>query len=54
MYKMETAKNYKNFFYIHGGIVFGIGIISSLLLVPFKETEKSSKIIEDVIKKDFN
>ena len=54
MYKMETAKNYKNFFYIHGGIVFGIGIISSLLLVPFKETEKSSKIIEDVSKKEEN
>ena len=31
MHKKETAKNYKIFFYIHGGLVLGIGIISSLL-----------------------
>ena len=54
MYKMETAKNYKNFFYIHGGLVLGIGVISSLLLVPFKETEKASGLIEDLSKREEN
>ena len=54
MYKMETAKNYKKFFFIHGGLVLGLGIISSLLLVPFKETEKSLGISEDVSKKEKN
>ena len=47
MYKKSTAENYKIFFYIHGGVVLGIAIISSLLLVPFYENEESSDIIEN-------
>lgn len=55
MYKLTTAENYKIFFYIHGGVVLGIGIISSLLLVPFNEGQKTSKVIEDIDKiKDNN
>ena len=46
MYKKETAENYKTFFYIHGGVVLGVGIISSLLLVPFSEVKKESTLIE--------
>ena len=46
MYKKETAENYKTFFYIHGGVVLGIGIISSLLLVPFIEVKKESSLSE--------
>ena len=44
MYKKSTAKNYKIFFYIHGGIVLGFAIISLILLVPFKNEEKETKI----------
>ena len=44
MYKMSTAENYKIFFYIHGGVVLGNGIIASLLLVPFKKQDKKNKI----------
>jgi Na+/melibiose symporter-like transporter len=41
MYKKSTAKNYKIFFYIHGGIALGFAIISLILLVPFKTEEKT-------------
>ena len=44
MYKKSTAKNYKIFFYIHGGIALGFGIISLILLVPFKNEEKEKSI----------
>ena len=37
MYKKTTAENYKTFFYIHGIMSLGFAIISSLLLVTFKE-----------------
>ena len=42
MYKKSTAENYKVFFYIHGGVVLGIGFISSLLLVPYEEANSNS------------
>ena len=48
MYKKSTAKNYKIFFYIHGGVVLGLGIISSLLLVPFEGTKINSIMIGNV------
>ena len=44
MYKKSTAKNYKKFFYIHSGVVLGNAIISSLLLVPYKEKKESISI----------
>ena len=53
MYKKSTAKNYKIFFFIHLGVVLGFGIISSILLVPYEETNKASNIIETTnIKED--
>ena len=48
MYKKSTAQNYKIFFYIHGGIAIGFAIISSILLVPFKN-EVKAKLIENAI-----
>ena len=47
MYKKSTAKNYKKFFYIHAGVVLGNAIISSLLLVPYKEKKIESISIEN-------
>ena len=47
MYKKTTAENYKIFFYIHGGVVLGISIISALLLVPYEENKKTSETIEN-------
>ena len=52
MYKKTTANNYKIFFYIHGGIVLGIGIISPLLLVPFNEIKNEPSLIENVNKEE--
>ena len=52
MYKKTTANNYKIFFYIHGGIVLGIGIISPLLLVPFNEIKNESSLIENANKEE--
>ena len=54
MYKKSTANNYKIFFYIHLGVVLGFGIISSLLLVPYEETTKTSNSIGTVNKKEEN
>ena len=50
MYKKSTAENYKIFFYIHGGVVLGIAIISSLLLVPYKEDPQTTETIENTNK----
>ena len=47
MYKITTAENYKIFFYIHGGVVLGNGIISALLLVPFKVIQNNINVIEN-------
>ena len=47
MYKKTTAENYKIFFYIHGGVVLGIAIISAILLVPYDEIKGSSENIEN-------
>ena len=52
MYEKNTAENYKTFFYIHGGVALGIGIISSLLLVPFAEIKKESSLIEKTDKEE--
>ena len=52
--KWKQQKIIKIFFYIHRGLILGIGIISSLLLVPFKETEKTSGLIEDLSKREEN
>ena len=54
MYKKSTAKNYKIFFYIHLGVVLGFGIISSLLLVPYEKTIKTSDLTETLNKKGEN
>ena len=43
MYIKSTAKNYKTFFYIHGGLVLGVAIISSLLLVTFKDADNNNE-----------
>ena len=43
MYIKSTAENYKIFFYIHGGLVLGIAIISSFLLVTFKDSDNIKK-----------
>ena len=43
MYTKSTAENYKIFFYIYGGLVLGIAIISSLLLVTFKDSDNIKK-----------
>ena len=40
MYRKKTAENYKIFFYIHGVMALGLAIISSILLVNFKEDIK--------------
>ena len=47
MYKKATAENYKIFFYIHGGVVLGIAIVSALLLVPYDENKESSENLEN-------
>ena len=52
--KWKQQKIIKIFFYIHRRLILGIGIISSLLLVPFKETEKTSGLIEDLSKREEN
>ena len=54
MYKKSTAKNYKTFFYIHAGVILGIAIISSFLLVPYEETKYTSSTVEKLDNKDNN
>ena len=52
MYTKSTAENYKIFFYIHGGLTLGFAIISSLLLVVFKDNNdinEQNLIEENVI-----
>ena len=54
MYQKSTAENFKIFFYIHGCIVLGFSIISSILLVKYKEEkdENDNNIITDEKDKD--
>jgi len=49
MYMKSTAENYKLFFYIHAGVSFGFGLLSSLLLFPYEniqEKKNFSSMIE--------